>query len=65
VHIADRSEYGHWEGDIAVSRRSASALMILQERVLGLTLLEKLPRCAPKKMAQAVIDRLQNLPSDL
>jgi transposase, IS30 family len=65
AHIADRSEYGHWEGDTAVSRKSPNALMILQERTLGLTLLEKLPRCAPKDMARAVIDRLKDLPADL
>ena len=63
--IVDRSEYGHWEGDTAVSRRSANALMVLQERALGLTLLEKLPRCAPREMANAVIDRLKELPADL
>ena len=64
-HINDRIEYGHWEGDTAVSRQSANALMVLQERSLGLTFLAKLPRCAPKDMATAVIDRLRNLPSDL
>jgi DNA replication protein DnaC len=34
AHIADRSEYGHWEGDTAVSRKGPNALMILQERNL-------------------------------
>jgi len=36
--------------------------MVLQERSLGLTLLRKLPRCAPDDMADAVIDRLHWLP---
>lgn len=62
VHIADRSEFGHWEADTAVSRQSANALMVLQERTLGLTLLAKLHRCAPKDMAAAVINRLKDLP---
>jgi IS30 family transposase len=65
AHINDRSEYGHWEGDTAVSRQSSAALMVLQERSVGLTLLEKLPKCAPKEMSEAVINRLRELPSDL
>jgi len=65
AHIDDRSEYGHWEGDTAVSRQSGEALMVLQERSLGLTLLAKLPRCAPTEMAAAVINRLKSLPSDM
>jgi IS30 family transposase len=64
-HINDRSEHGHWEGDTAVSRQSSAALMVLQERSLGLTLLEKLPRCAPRDMAQAVIGRLKDFPTDV
>ena len=63
--INDRSEYGHWEGDTAVSRRCTTALLVLQERSLGLTLLTKLPRCAPKEMAAAVINRLQDLPAEM
>lgn len=63
--INDRSEYGHWEGDTAVSRRSATALLVLQERSLGLTLLTKLPRCAPNEMTAAVINRLQDLPAEM
>ena len=65
AHITDRSEYGHWEGDTAVSSQSANALMVLQERTLGLTFLAKLPRCAPKEMATAVINRLQDLPAEM
>ena len=64
-HINDRSEHGHWEGDTAVSRKSREALMVLQERSLGLTFLEKLPRCAPADMAAAMIKRLQFLPKNM
>ena len=39
--------------------------MVLQERSLGLTLLKKLPRCAPKEMAAAVVNRLQELPAEM
>ena len=62
LEINDRSEIGHWEGDTAVSRESKAALMVLQERVLGITLLQKLPRCAPGEMNAAVIERLDDLP---
>jgi transposase, IS30 family len=65
AHIADRSEFGHWEGDTAVSRQSATALMVLQERSLGLTFLTRLSRCAPTDMATAVINRLQDLPAEM
>ena len=57
-----RKQYGHWEADTAVSRQSKAALMVLQERALGLTLLKKLPRCAPQQMNQALIARLVDLP---
>lgn len=63
--INDRSEIGHWEGDTAVSRQSKAALMVLQERSLGLTLLRKLPRCAPTEMNAAIIERLKDLPHEL
>lgn len=65
TYINDRGECGHWEGDTAVSRQSAEALMVLQERSLGLTFLTKLPRCAPNEMAEAVINRLKDFPPDL
>jgi len=60
--INNREEYGHWEADSAVSRQSKQALMVLQERVLGLTLLTKLPRCAPAEMTAALIRRLASFP---
>lgn len=60
-----RSECGHWEADTAVSRQSKAALMVLQERTLGLTFLEKLPRCAPDEMTVALTARLSRLPEHL
>ena len=61
----NRSECGHWEADTAVSRQSKAALMVLQERALGLTFLERLPRCAPDEMASAITERLSRLPQHL
>jgi IS30 family transposase len=63
--VALRSEVGHWEGDTAVSRQSNASLMVLHERATGLTLLSKLPRCAPTEMKDAVVTRLGELPSGL
>lgn len=57
-----REEVGHWEADTAVSRQSKAALMVLQERKLGLTLLQRLPRCAPEEMKSAVCARLVPFP---
>ena len=56
--VNNRSECGHWEADTAVSRQSKAALMVLHERALGLTFLEKLPRCAPEEMTAALSSRL-------
>lgn len=63
--VNTRKQYGHWEADTAVSRQSKPALMVLQERALGLTLLKKLPRCAPQQMNDALIARLIDLPPEM
>jgi len=64
-HVNSRKEPGHWEADTAVSRQSKVALMVLQERKLGLTLLSKLPQCAPAYMNKALSARLKNFPQIL
>jgi IS30 family transposase len=61
-HINNRKEIGHWEADTAVSRQSKQALMVLQERVSGLTFLKKLKRCTPDEMNDALTSRLAPLP---
>jgi IS30 family transposase len=65
VSVNKREELGHWEADTAVSRQSKEALMVLQERTMGLTLLRKLPRCAPEEMNAALIARLENFPETM
>ena len=37
----NREEVGHWEVDTAVSRQSKTAIMVLQEPKLGMTIIEK------------------------
>lgn len=61
----ERSELGHWEADTAVSRQSTAALMVLQERALGLTLLQRIERCAPREMRDAIESRLRGMPAEL
>lgn len=41
---AERSEPGHWEGDLIVGPHSSSAMVTLVERVSRLTVLVRLPR---------------------
>ena len=60
-----RSEPGHWEADTAINRQSTAALMVLQERALGLTLLQRIERCAPQEMRSAIESRLGEMPAEL
>ena len=64
-YVNTREQPGHWEADTAVGRESKAALMVLQERSLGIMLLIKLPRCAPAEMNAAVVKRLEDLPAKL
>jgi len=61
-YINNREETGHWEADTAVSRQSKQALMVLQERMSGLTFLKKLPRCTAEEMNDSLTSRLAPLP---
>jgi IS30 family transposase len=60
--VDSRRQFGHWEGDTLVSRKSAAALSSLTERTSRLLVLTKLKRRGAAEMAQAVIDRLGSLP---
>lgn len=61
----NREDAGHWEADTAVSRQSKTSIMVLQERKLGITIIEKLPRCAPREMNEAIIKRLSCFPQNM
>jgi IS30 family transposase len=60
--VDTRRQFGHWEGDTLVSRKSGAALCSLTERTSRLLKLIKLKRRGAAEMAQAVIDRLGSLP---
>ena len=59
----NRSRFGHWEGDSLVSRESLAALNSLVERKSRLLLLTRLERKTAEQTSDAVIERLQGLPS--
>lgn len=60
--INNRSEYGHWEADTAVSRQSKSALVIVRERKLHIMLICKVPRKTAANMKESVIRMLRKYP---
>jgi len=62
---SNREEVGHWEADTAVSRQSKTSIMVLQERKLGITIIEKMPRCAPGEMNKSIIKRLSRFPHNM
>lgn len=62
IGVADRTEFGHWEGDTLISRKSRVAVQSLSERCSRLVLLTKLVRKGAAEMKNAVIKRFRSLP---
>jgi IS30 family transposase len=60
--VDSRREFGHWEGDTLISRRSPACLASLVERKSRLLRLTKLLRKGASETAQAFIQRLASLP---
>ncbi|OHB99976.1 MAG: hypothetical protein A2Z57_12435 [Planctomycetes bacterium RIFCSPHIGHO2_12_39_6] len=60
--VETRRQFGHWEGDSLVSRKSTAALNSLTERKSRLVLLTKLDRKGAVETKNAIISRLQHLP---
>ena len=60
--VEKRRQYGHWEGDSLVSRKSKVALNSLVERKSRLLFLTKLERKTAKATRDAVVNRLEILP---
>jgi IS30 family transposase len=60
--VEKRRQYGHWEGDSLVSRKSKVALNSLVERKSRLLMLTKLERKTAEATFMAVVNRLKNLP---
>lgn len=62
--VETRQEFGHWEGDSLVSRKSLAALNSLTERKSRLLMLTKLDRKGAIETKDAVVRRLEVFPSD-
>lgn len=60
--VAARTEFGHWEGDTLISRKSRAARQSLSERRSRLVLLTKLARKGAVEMKHAVLKRFQPWP---
>ncbi len=60
--VETRLDFGHWEGDSLICRRSASALNTLIERKSRYALLTKLSQKSAELTSRAVIQKLRNLP---
>ncbi|MCK4334104.1 IS30 family transposase [candidate division WOR-3 bacterium] len=59
-----RNEFGHWEADTLVSRKSLVALVSLVERKSRRLILEKIDRKTARQTSQAIINRLFGFPKD-
>ncbi len=62
--VEKRLQYGHWEGDSLVSRKSKVALNSLVERKSRFLMLTKLERKTAEATFMAVVNRLKGLPSN-
>jgi transposase, IS30 family len=59
----DRAVPGHWEGDLIIGKRNASAIGTLVERSTGYTMLVHLPDgYTPEQVAPALAAKIQTLP---
>lgn len=60
--VMTREEFGHWETDSLVSRKSSAALNSTTERKTKLLFLSKIPSKTAKVTSGVIINRLQSLP---
>lgn len=63
AEVENRIQFGHWEGDSLVSRKSRSALNSLVERKSRLLMLTKLHAKTAEATYEAVTERLGGLPA--
>ena len=61
--VENRTQFGHWETDSIVSRKSSPALNSLTERRSRLLLLSKIPKKGAVQTADTIIAKLQRFPS--
>jgi IS30 family transposase len=61
--VESRKQYGHWEGDTLISRKSKAAIHSMIERKSRLLLLTKLDRKSASATSRTIIRRLGKLPA--
>ena len=62
----DRAVPGHWEGDLLIGKRNATAIATLVERTTGYAMLIALPEgYKPEHVAPALATKIQTLPDAL
>ena len=62
----DRAVPGHWEGDLLIGKRNATAIATLVERTTGYAMLIALPEgYKPEQVAPALATKIQTLPEAL
>jgi IS30 family transposase len=61
--INDRSEFGHWESDAIVSKKSKSALSVSVERKSRNVKIKKIKQNTASAFSTAIIRRMKNLPA--
>jgi transposase, IS30 family len=62
----ERAVPGHWEGDLLIGKRNATAIATLVERSTGYAMLVALPDgYKPEHVAPAVAEKIQTLPGTL
>jgi IS30 family transposase len=60
--VETRSQFGHWESDTIVSKRSTASLSSIVERKSRLLLLTKLQRRTSDNVNNAIVSRLETFP---
>ncbi|XTP37645.1 IS30 family transposase [Mycobacterium sp. TJFP1] len=63
--VDDRSEAGHWEGDLIIGDNHLSAIGTLVERQTRMVRLVHLPRADSDSLHTALVARMQDLPAGL
>jgi IS30 family transposase len=66
AEVQDRAVPGHWEGDLVIGAKGATALVTLAERSTRCLLVRRLPdRHDAPTVAQTLIEMVADLPADL
>lgn len=63
--VDDRSQAGHWEGDLIIGNNHCSAIGTLVERQTRIVRLVHLPRSDADSLHAALVARMQDLPAGL